>query len=91
MASFVATNDVVASGVEGPVFEFGNEAVFVIKLPFDIEGLTEALFVFLASFQGPVGVFLAAGDDSYHAIILPCFQIEFTLIFIHNPISGEIE
>lgn len=65
----------MAGGIERPILKFSYEAVFVVKLPFDVEGLLKALFIFLASVKSPVGVFLAAGNDSYHAIILPYFFI----------------
>lgn len=70
MAAFVTADNIVTSGVERPIREFGDESVFVVKLPFDVEWFTEAFLVLTDSFFGPIGVFLAAGDDSDHEPII---------------------
>ena len=70
MTTLITADNIVASGVERPIREFGDEAVFIVKLPFDIEWFTETFLVLTDSFFGPIGVFLAASDDSDHELII---------------------
>lgn len=70
MTAFVTADNIVTSGIERPARELVNEAVFIVKLPFDIEWFTETFLVLTDSFFGPIGVFLAASDDSDHEPII---------------------